>query len=199
VLVSAATMIGLLAVALLLLMTPVWMHAAISASGGWQVTGDPQTAYELSDRAVGELFVGPGTFSYFGPDEAAHLRDVRVVLYLFLALAVASVAFLAWRLWRTGTEPGTWLAVARGGVVLAVGLAVAGAVAAVAFDAAFELFHRLLFPGGNFSFPASSTMIRLYPVGFWQLSAAAIGALGISGGLLTWWLATRRAATLADR
>jgi uncharacterized membrane protein len=71
---------------------------------------------------------------------------------------------------------------------------VVGVLSAVAFDAAFELFHRLLFPGGNFSFdPASQRLVQLYPFAFWQLTAAALGALLVVGGALAWLVARRRA------
>ena len=72
-----------------------------------------------------------------------------------------------------------------------------GVFAAVAFDAAFELFHRIFFPGGNWDFPADSLLIRLYPYVFWQLSAGALGVLGILGGTAVWWLARRRERSLA--
>jgi hypothetical protein len=60
------------------------------------------------------------------------------------------------------------------------------------------MFHRILFPGGNFSFPADSLLIQLYPYAFWQLSAGALGVLGIVGGLVVWWLARRRARSLEN-
>jgi hypothetical protein len=200
----AAALIVLLAVALLLLFTPPWVHFAISATGGDAWAPSPAVAHELSDQTIAELLVGPATFSFAGPngapfytpDEAAHLRDVRVVLLPLLGLAVASAGVLAWALVRHGREPATWRGLARGGVLVAAGLAVAGLVAGLAWTFAFELFHRLLFPGGNWSFPATSNLVRLYPVGFWQLSAAAIGLLGIAGGVLTWLVGRRRARQL---
>jgi len=74
-----------------------------------------------------------------------------------------------------------------------VALLVAGAFAAVAFGIAFELFHRVLFPGGNWAFdPAQSNLVRMYPLGFWQLSAAAYGCLAIAGGTVVWLFARRR-------
>lgn len=200
----AATAIALLAVALLALFLPPWVHFAMDASGGSAWTDSPALAHALSDRTVGELLLGPATFTFSGPDgaalytadEAGHLRDVRLVLYAFLTVALASVLLVGWALVRRGQEPAMWRALARGGAILAVGLVAIGAVAALAFTTAFELFHRLLFPGGNWEFPATSSLIRLYPYGFWQLSAAALGTLGIAGGALGWWLARRRARAL---
>ncbi len=190
-------MVGILAVALLLLMTPIWMHFALAASGGTAAGATPDLALRLSDRTVSELLLGPGSFSDYASDEAAHMRDARLVLYGFLVLALASAALLAWRFGRGTKDTATWSSIARGGAVLAIALLIVGALAAVAFDAAFELFHRIFFPGGNWAFAADSLLIRLYPYAFWQLSAAALGALGISGGLIIWFLARRRARSLS--
>lgn len=195
-LVAPATMIVILAVSLLLLMTPIWTHFAMDVSGATNFFATPEMAHSSSDQTIAELFVGPGTFAMFEPDEAAHLRDVRVVFFGFLVLAAASAVLLVWRARRSGADPRTWLSIARGGFSLAVILVLLGAVAALAFGVAFELFHRVLFPGGNWSFSADSWLIKTYPYGFWQLSAAAIGVLGIVGGLLAWQVARRRARSL---
>ncbi len=189
-------MLTVLCVALLLLLIPVWTHFAIDASGGWHVTGDHASAYALSDRLVGELFIGPGTFRDLAPDEAAHMRDVRVVLYGFLGLVALAVVFLGVVLVRTPRDPFNWYAVARGGLWLAIVLVALGIFAAFAFDTAFELFHRIFFPAGNWAFPATSTLIRLYPTPFWELTSAALGVLGVIGGLSVWALARRRALRL---
>ncbi len=197
-LVPPAMAVVILAAALVLLMTPFWMHFALAASGGTAAAATPEAALQLSDRTVLELFVGPGTFSDYAPDEAGHMRDVRLVLLGFLALAVAGAAFLAWRIRRASSDPGTWRSIARGGAALAVGLVVVGVLTALFFDLAFELFHRIFFPGGNWAFAPDSLLIKLYPYAFWQLSAGAFGLLGIGGGLVVWSLARRRARKLEN-
>jgi hypothetical protein len=204
-LLAIATAVCLLAFALLLLLTPIWTHWAIAASGGTNIATTDQAAFDLSDRTVGELLAGPADFDFAGPDggpiysrdEAAHLRDARLVLYAFLGLAAAGALLLGTTLLRRPTDPSVWRAVGGGGAALAIVLAVVGAFAALAFGAAFELFHQLLFPGGNYAFdPTTSRLVALYPLGFWQLSAAALGVLGIGGGLAAWLIGRRRAARL---
>jgi uncharacterized membrane protein len=100
---------------------------------------------------------------------------------------------------RAPRNPLNWLAVARGGLWLAMVLVALGIFAALAFDTAFTLFHEIFFPGGNWAFPATSTLIRLYPTDFWELSSAALGVLGVGGGLGVWALGRRRIAQLAAR
>lgn len=183
----------ILAVALLILMTPIWMHFALNSTGCRDFyAGLSQDCYALSDGTIRELFVGPGTFTAFAPSEAAHMRDVRIVLWAFLVLAAASLLIVAWRVWRDGRSPETWRAVARGGLLLAGIVVVVGLFAALAFSVAFELFHRIVFPGGNWAFSGDSLLIRLYPYEFWQLTAGALGVLAIVGGLGSWYLARRR-------
>jgi hypothetical protein len=191
-----ATAIVIAAVALLLLMTPPWMHLALDLSGGAGALATPQQAYQVSDQTVAELFAGPGTFSSFAADEASHMRDVRVVLWAFLGLALASLALVAWRLSRNGRSVQTWQGISRGGLLLVAVTVVSGLLAALAFGPAFELFHRVLFPGGNWAFSGNSLLIRLYPYEFWQLTAAALGALSVAGGWAAWWSARRRVRAL---
>lgn len=194
-----ATGLSILGVALLLLLTPFWMHWALEASTSTAAAATPAHALAASDVTVRELLLGPGTFVVGGaplytPAEIAHLRDVRIVLWTFLALAGASAALLLVAIRRNGDKVWLWRSVARGGIGLAAALLVLGMVALAAFGLAFELFHRLLFPGGNFAFdPQTSNLVRLYPLRFWQLCAAAMGFLGMAGGLLTWRIGRRRA------
>jgi hypothetical protein len=200
--VAPATAVVILAAALLLLMTPIWTHFAMDGSGATDFFATAEMAHETSDRTVAELFTGPGTFTFlpggyspYTADEAAHLRDVRVVLFAFLGLAILSVGMIGWSLWRRG-DPHTWRSIARGALGLIVTVVVLGVIGAFAFDTGFELFHRILFPGGNWQFSESSWLIRTYPYGFWQLSASALAILAIGGGVVVWYLARGRAKAL---
>jgi integral membrane protein (TIGR01906 family) len=206
VLLPAATAMALVSLVLLLLLTPVVMHALLDASGAPSQLGlTAAQTHALSDRTVAELLLGPGRFAFPGPDgapfygaaEAGHMSDVRLVLFGFLALAAASWVGLLAALTRWRTDAATYRAIARGAAVLTIGLLVVGAFALIAFNVAFELFHRILFPGGNWSFdPANQRLVQLYPIAFWQLTSAAFGVLGISAGSAVWFVARRRAARL---
>jgi integral membrane protein (TIGR01906 family) len=203
ILISPATAIVILAVALLLLLTPMWTHYALDSAGSVAPTGGGQAAIDMSDKTVGAL-VTLGSFDFdaadgtpmYVADEQAHMRDVQVVFYGFVALAVASLVFVVAALARAPRDASRWRALSRGGAWLVVFVIVLGVFAATAFDAAFTLFHEIFFPGGNWSFPATSNLIRLYPEPFWELSSAALAALAIVGSLVVWVLARRRAAAL---
>jgi len=207
-LLALATAVSVLALALLTLLLPAYMHPALDlAAAPNALAMTSEEARAMSDRTVTELLFGPGTFrfedpsgqTFYGAAEAAHMQDVRLVLYAFLSLALASGALLLITALRARRDPSIWQAIARGGAGLAVGLGVVGAFALLAFNVAFELFHQLLFPGGNWVFdPASQRLVQLYPLAFWQLTAAALGVLGIGGGLAVWAVAGRRARRLAS-
>lgn len=199
--VAVATAVVLLAVAVLPLLTPAWIHIAMAQSGGLADGASLQESFRLSDLTVNELLLGPGTFAItyaggrplYGPDEIGHLQDVRLVLWAFLGAAAVGAVVILIALVRL-PQAAAWRAIGRGGVGLAIALAAAGLFAVVAFGAAFELFHRILFPGGNWAFdPRQSNLVSLYPLAFWQLSAAAFGGLGIGAGLVAWFIARRRA------
>jgi uncharacterized membrane protein len=164
-----------------------------------------EQSLQVSDDTVNDLLFGgdfdiqlatgsgPGVAVYTA-DEAAHLRDARAVLYLFVVLAVASLVFIVAALVHRPNDARRWRAVARGGAGLAIGAVVAGVVGFFAFDPLFELFHRVFFPGGNWEFPADSNMIRLYPYAFWQVMAVGLGVFCVAFGGLVWWFARRCAA-----
>jgi integral membrane protein (TIGR01906 family) len=214
ILLSLATAITILAMALVLLLTPVWTHFALVATHPdacqpqYLCLFDTDTIVADSDLTVNALmFSGDFDFArtrapagsppFYSADEQSHMRDVRVVLYGFLLLALVSLVFVVASLVRAPRNAGRWKAVSRGGLWLTSAIVVLGVFAFVAFDQAFLLFHEIFFPGGNFSFSDDSNLIRLYPEPFWELSSFALGALAIGGGLLVWFLARSRAAALA--
>lgn len=194
-----ATMVVLLAVPLILLLTPLWMHAALDLASGTVPGGDRAAAHSASDETVAQLLLGtaftvlaPDGSALYTIDEAGHLRDVRLVLYAFLAAGAAGAAVLAYALIARSRDPATWRGIRRGAALLVAGLVVLGIAGVLAFGVAFEIFHRVLFPGGNWAFASDSNLIRLYPYAFWQLSAAAFGVLALAGAALTWAYAGRQ-------
>ena len=91
-----------------------------------------------------------------------------------------------------------WRAVGGGARALAIAIAVGGAFAILAFDAAFELFHRLFFSAGSYTFdPRTDRLVQLFPEQFWSETAIAVGAVMLVVAGLTAWLAGRRAAQSA--
>ncbi len=131
----------------------------------------------------------------FTASEYAHMADVRNVFVgarIAAAIAAAVAGVLLAMAWRR--DPRAALVLARDGTAAAaVGMAVVGALAAVAFDPLFLLFHEILFPQGNFLFGPDSNLIAMYPDEYWSgvvfrvgiafVAATAIIAVGATATL----------------
>ncbi|HET8567557.1 MAG TPA: DUF1461 domain-containing protein [Candidatus Limnocylindria bacterium] len=110
----------------------------------------------------------------FTDDERRHMDDVRTVFVAAQAaslVALVGLAVLAVRARRRGALA----RLARNGALgAALLVAAVGAFAALAFDAAFTLFHEVFFPQGNWSFPPGSELLRIYPAAYFYGIAIAI-------------------------
>jgi len=222
ILVPAATAVTILALALLPLLTPWFMHPALAAADSPAWLGASQgLVNDFSDQTVHDLVFGggfriaprpepcacvslpppafPTGASLYTDAEIAHMRDARTLLYAFLGLAVLSVATLAISITRARDRAVVWRSIATGARGLAIAVVVGGVIGFFAFEPAFELFHRIFFPGGNWAFdPATSELVRLYPYLFWQIAAGSLGAIAVGLAALTWWFSRRRALAAAD-
>lgn len=115
----------------------------------------------------------------------AHFADVRTLFILDILLLMLSLAAIAavivYCIFRgrrpyffKGHSPGFWAGVCVFGASAAV-----AAVAALNFDKAFEIFHRLFFPGkDNWLFdPYHDPMILMLPQEFFRNCAVMIAAV----------------------
>ncbi len=190
---------AIIALAVLPLLTPWFMHTALDAAGSADLLGlTASQTHELSDRSLGELVMGPGEFAFDGPDgqpfyddaERRHLGDARLLLGTFLlaggiGIVAIGAALGAW----ADRRAAVWTTVRHAGLATAIVVVVFGFISLVAFDSLFTLFHQVFFPGGNWAFDASSQrLVQLYPFRFWQIAAAALGSLVFILGLATWLL-----------
>lgn len=147
---------------------------------------------ELSFLA--ELKFDDGTPIY-NERELSHMLDVKLVVQRLLNLWFINLALLvvvklwAWRAGqkvpeakRSGME--AFRAGLSQGGFLTVGLLVAlGAFAAVSFWQFFAWFHSLFFEGDSWIFRFEDTLIRLFPIRFWQDAVIYIVGFAILGGL----------------
>jgi integral membrane protein (TIGR01906 family) len=208
-LVAIAAAFVILGVSIVPFLTPVWIHGEQDRAGTY-VPGYSGTAVrDATDETVSGLLVG-GDFTFmihgtgfFDDREIAHMADVRRVLGGLGALILASVAgLLAIALVSRGDparRAAAWRAVGRGATWLAGFMVVVGVLSVVAFDAAFQAFHELLFPAGSFSFdPATERLVQLFPDQFWSDTALALGVVAIVLSVGVAWLASRRAARVGS-
>jgi len=149
----------------------------------------PSVEYLVNGQGVG--FLAGLHFNngqpIYNERELSHMQDVKSVVQKLLKFWYVDVLLLALLgLWAWG---GNWLADytwgwKRGGF-LTVGLLAALAVfAATSFWEFFTWFHSLFFSGDSWLFEFSDTLIRLFPIRFWEDAVAYIGGFAILLGLL---------------
>ena len=125
--------------------------------------------------------------------ELSHMQDVKrvitgslnlwyVVLVLLLGLGIWS-RLGHWELaYREGLRRGGWLMV---GLAIAIGLIVIIGIAINpnVFWNFFVGFHRLFFEGDSWLFLYSDTLIRLFPIRFWQDTFLIAAIIALGGGI----------------
>ncbi len=159
----------------------------VDQAGGGSTTVDLATLVEYHRRwsayVTGGTEAPPTSAAAFTDDEVSHMADVRRVFDGAKLLVPAGLFLCAYRLQRARRESlAAMLLLARDGAMLAAAaLALLGIGAALAFDAFFLAFHYVFFPQGNFFFPPSSNLIRLYPGWYWEGITLRIGASFLLG------------------
>jgi len=119
--------------------------------------------------------------------ELSHMHDVKEVVQKLLRLwyidlgILILIGILAYQ----GGWFGNYLLGWKWGGFLTAGLFLFLAVfASISFWQFFTWFHSLFFSGDSWLFEFSDTLIRLFPIRFWQDAVAYIGGFSIFGGLL---------------
>jgi len=144
--------------------------------------------YLLNDADIsflGTLRFPDGT-PLFNERELSHMHDVKKVVQPVLWVGYGTWLFMlglgAWA--RYG---GWWqeyvYAIRRGGWVTAALVVLIGVFGAISFWQFFTLFHALFFSGDSWQFLFSDTLIRLFPLRFWQDTFLFAGSLDLLGGL----------------
>ncbi len=197
------TPLVLLGLALRLLLTPTFLNIEYNLPGfpadeyGFTTADRLSYApfaleYLLNDQGISylEQLTFPDDAPLFNARELSHMQDVKVVTQASLRIWYASLLLLfllgiwarqgKWQpAYLQGLKRGGWLTL---GLVVTVGL-----FAALAFWQFFTWFHALFFEGDSWLFLYSDTLIRLFPMQFWQdvfLGAALIAVAGAAGLIL---------------
>lgn len=140
--------------------------------------------------------------SLYNERELRHMLDVKILVqnilavwYILLIFLVISFLLAKRGKWITGY----WLSLERGGW-MTVGLILLILISvALSFSALFTAFHRVFFEGESWIFRYSDTLIRLFPMRFWQDAFTYMGIITLLCGIITAvcgrWLARRSSPT----
>jgi integral membrane protein (TIGR01906 family) len=159
-----------------------------------------QISLEYMLNGSGISFLGdlkfPDGSPLFNERELSHMADVKrlaqssIVTWVILGVLIAGSGVLAYRqkwmrVWGNAVSLGGWIAI---GLILLVFI-----FTLTSFDTLFTDFHHLFFTGDSWLFLYSDTLIRLFPIAFWQDAFIIVGivaaifsvAAGILGRKLT--------------
>jgi len=206
----AATLV-IVAISVLPFLNPVWVGFAQGRAQAEAWTGfTTEQLAAVTNPILWDLVVGPPDFDVtldgapvLKDTERSHMRDVRGVFFgFFAAAAVGAIVLAALFLGARGSvaRQRFWRRLATTAKVI-VAVTVAGGLAGLLFfDTAFQLFHEVFFPGGNFLFdPRTDRLVQLFPEPFWVESTIGVGVVIIGLSLVLSFVAGRRAARLASR
>ena len=141
---------------------------------------------------LGDLKFDDGTALY-NERELKHMNDVRKVTQGAMRIWYITLAFLLalgvwawfgdwWDPYRIGLMRGGWLMVGLAvtiGIIVVVGIATNPNL----FDVFFTAFHGLFFEGDSWLFLFSDTLIRLFPIRFWQDAFLWAAVIALGGGI----------------
>jgi len=207
--IGLATALTILALTIPFFLNPAWVGFEQGRAQATAWTGFGEADLTSATNAIlADLVIGPPDFDAAVGDvpvlnerERSHMRDVRGVFVGFFALslvaAVSAVVIVARR--RGEERVASWRAIQGGALGLIAALVVGAFISFFAFDALFETFHRIFFPGGSYDFdPTTDRLVQLFPFQFWNETAIAVGAVSIVIALVVALVAARRLDRAAD-
>ena len=204
-LIAPATALVVLAASVLPFLTPAYVRFEQDRTGVQALTGYSSSQLDaVAGSLLGDLVLWQGGFDrtldgapVLTRPEIDHMLDVRGVFTGFFALAVVAAAVLLAALARARDEATRAVvarSVATGARGLAIGIAVVGVFVLLAFDAAFEVFHRLFFSAGSYTFdPRTDKLVQLFPETFWSETATAVAVVALAASIALWLAARARA------
>lgn len=134
--------------------------------------------------------------------ELSHLVDVKQVLggLFSAAWAAAAVLFAAGLISHRAGEWHGFLGRISWGGWLTAGLLLALLILSLlSFNTFFTRFHEVFFEGDSWLFRYSDTLIRLFPIQFWQDVFLVFGVLTVGTGLLVGWLLPKKKHPVSPR
>lgn len=205
-LVSLLTPLALIGLALRILLTPIFYTIEYNMpyfpADEYGFTKDDRlkwapyaVTYLVNSESIsylGDLQFEDGSPLY-NERELSHMEDVKNVVqgslrvwYVTLAILILLVIFA----WRGNWLPEYLIGLRRGGwwmigLAVTLGLIAGGGILINPniFWNFFAGFHSLFFEGDSWLFYYSDTLIRLFPIRFWQDAVIAMAVIALGGGL----------------
>jgi integral membrane protein (TIGR01906 family) len=140
----------------------------------------------------------------YTPNEVAHLDDVRATITAAFETGALSAGFVVLLLGAAGSRRPVRVASAlrvAGSICIALPVAVAVGLGFF-FDPLFTLFHRVLYPQGNWLFPVDALLIITFPEDYWLTMGivwmALIALIGVVFVLISQLYGKKRAQNVTN-
>lgn len=122
--------------------------------------------------------------------ELSHMKDVKRIIKPVLWFGFVSwILLVGFSIFsyrgKKKWEKGFLLALRKGGYLTIILIIIIGVLAASNFWDFFTVFHGLFFVGDSWLFYYSDTLIRLFPLRFWQDVFIMVGVIAIVGSLFS--------------
>ncbi|MCH7662259.1 MAG: TIGR01906 family membrane protein [Chloroflexi bacterium] len=148
--------------------------------------------YLLNDSEIsflGELKFEDGTELY-NDREMGHMADVKNLtqrgLNIWYVLLALYVILGIWAR-RVGWWASYKSVLSKGGKYTTYLIGILLVVIIISFNFIFTGFHRIFFEGDTWLFLFSDTLIRLFPMRFWQDAFIFLGIISLVEGLALWY------------
>lgn len=125
--------------------------------------------------------------SLYNDRELSHMQDVKGLVQACIKIWLGMIVILFllgvwawkagwWHNFAAGLSRGGWITI---GLILLIILLIF-----LNFNALFTDFHHLFFSGDTWLFAYSDSLIRLFPIKFWEDAFIYMGVMSLVGGLL---------------
>jgi len=134
---------------------------------------------------------------FYNERELSHMLDVKILIkdafsvwFMLLAILIMVGAGAKVR----NDMNSFWKALSRGGMLTIILIGLVLFFVIIAFSSLFTQFHMLFFTGDTWLFEYSDTLIRLFPMQFWQDAFIWLAVLSVLQGLAIYLFGKKLAA-----
>lgn len=157
--------------------------------------------YLLNDAEIdylGSLTLPTGG-PFYTPDELRHMADVKVVIHAamigLVGVSIATAALILLLMRSADGRQSLRHGLFRGSILTLTLLGSLLLYVLLDWDNFFTRFHNLFFAEGSWTFDFSDSLIRLFPIRFWQDAALTVGGLSAVTAIFIavgmWWWGRR--------
>jgi len=177
------------------------VYAELSLNGFSSSAAQAKTMAQNVTENILEYFHGGAELKYFAGDEKSHMENVKSLINImdsiYYAAVIFSILIFVYLYYSLKKDRITFIEILAksllySSIVCIAFLVIIFLMCVFYFDAAFTLFHLVLFPQGNWTFLATSLLITLFPEQFFMDISLRIFVYAMFQALIFlgigWWI-----------